>query len=291
MNYRNILKAGAILLASATLTLTACKKNNNSTGTPALTNSDDNGGYASDAARMETNSNDVISIADMAKSSGSANLRVTSGGGYPTVTFAASGGDTTMTINFGTTPFLCRDLRYRSGEILVTYNGPYKATGTVRTITYNSYFVDSNQITGSKTVTNEGTNDSGQVYYNVTVNDSMILNGTDSIVTWTGTRIRTWLAGYTSSDWSSAVYSIANGSGAATVLRRADGNVFTFNITTPLIIAMDCPYIEAGTIDVSSTSFVHGDRILDYGSTSSPTCDAAATLTIDGITYSITLRR
>ncbi len=281
MSYNKLLKNGAVIMAAAMLTLTACKhKDTTTTTTPALTNADDNGGYASDAAKLETNNNDVISIADAAASTGSANLRTTSG--YPVITNDTAVTPHVLTVDFGPTDHMCLDGKDRKGEIIVTYIGKYKDSASTHTITYSSYYVNDIQLTGNKKVQNMGMNTSGQVYYDVTVNDSIIL-APDSIISWTGSRTRTWLAGYKTDPRSDDEYLI----GGTTTLTRANGNVFTMTITTPLQVAAVCPYIEAGVMTIASTSFTSGSRTLDYGS---GTCDAAATLTIGTHTYAITLR-
>ena len=283
MKNRSLFKNGAILLAAVMLTFTACKRSNNNNG-PALTNDDDNGGYASDAAKLETNNTDVISIADVAGTTNSgADLRTTATtlGGCATVTNDTTVTPHILTINFGTTDCVCLDLKKRRGSIIVSYTGHYKDSGSTHTITYSNYFVNDLQVSGSKTVTNMGTNGSGQVYYNVTVNDSLTL-GTDSVITWVGNRTRTWLAGYATTDRSDDAYLI----GGTTTLTRANGHTFTFDITVPLQINIGCPWIEAGTVAITGSTLA-ATRTLNYGNTAS--CDATTLLTIGSYTYTILL--
>ena len=266
------------------LTLAACKRDNNNNSAPALSSADDNGGYASDAAKAEQTNNDVISIADAAAATNSgSNLRTTGTtiGGCAMVTNDTSVTPHVLTINFGTTNCTCLDYKNRRGEIIVTYSGHYKDSGSTHTISYSNYFVNDNQLMGSKIVTNMGTNSSGQVYYNVTVNDSLNIGG-DSVITWVGNRVRTWQAGYSTADRSDDQYLITG----TTTLRRANGHVFTFDITSPLQVANNCVFIEAGTIDISSTTFASSPHILDYGTGN---CDAEAQLTIGSHTYNISL--
>jgi len=285
MHCKKILKNGAIILAASMLTLAACnrKTTTNNTTTPALTSADDNGGYASDAAKLEQNSNDAMSTSDLAVSTNGAGLRTTSG--YPTIIRTTSGTDTIVTIDFGPTDHLCLDLRNRRGKLIVTYSGHYKDSASTHTITTNNYYVDDYQVIFHKTVTNMGTNSHGQVWYNVTVNDSIIL-ATDSIISWTGARTRTWYAGYSTPDRSDDVYLI----GGTTTLTRANGHVFTYAIssTDPLKVALACKWIEAGTVTVSSSTFTGGSRTLDYGYGTGG-CDDQAQLTIGTHTYVITL--
>jgi hypothetical protein len=281
MSYKTILRNGAFIIAASLISLTACKRSDNAT--PALTNADDNGGYASDAARLENTSNDAMSTADLSVTTNSSGLRTTTT--YPTITRTTSGTDTIVTIDFGPTDHLCSDLRNRRGQLIVTYSGRYKDSASFHTISTNNYYVDDYQVIFHKTVTNMGRNISGQYWYTVSVNDSIIL-GTDSVISWTGSRTRTWYAGYSTPDRSDDVYLI----GGTTTLTRANGHVFTYAIssTDPLKVALSCRWIEAGTVTISSSTFTSGPRTLDY-SYGGGGCDDMAQLTIGTHTYNITL--
>lgn len=283
MRYTSHLTKGAFILALSMCSLAACNRDKKDS-TSTLTNADDNGGYASDNAKMQRNGDDVISIADAAAStSNGANLRTTATTGTTIGSCATVTNDTTasphvLTIDFGTADCICADDRKRRGKIIVTYSGHYKDSGSVHTITYNDYYIQDEQLTGSKSVTNNGTNSSGQVYYTVVVNDT--LHTTAGNIEWAGTRTRTWLAGYSTAIRSDDQYSITG----TTSLTRASGNTFVMDITSPLIIALDCDYIEKGTISITGPG--GGVRTLDYGD---GTCDNIATLTIGSHTYTITL--
>lgn len=282
-----------MIIAASVLTFTACKRGKDSTSS-TLSSADDNGGYASDAAKLDQNGNDIISISDAAGTTGGANLRTTATtiGGCATVTNDTSVTPHVLTIDFGTTDCTCLDLRTRRGKIIVTYTGHYKDSGSTHTITTDNYYVSDVKVIAHKSVTNMGTNSDGNVWYNVTVNDSIIL-GTDSVISWTGNRTRTWYAGYSTPDRSDDVYLI----GGTTTLTRANGHVFVHTISPsdPLKVALACRWIEAGTVTISgsSSSFVGGDRILNY--TYSPSgmppgdCDDKAEVTIGSHTYVITM--
>ena len=278
MKHNGILKASVIVMV-ALVSFSACKKDK--TTSSAATSTDDNG--ASDAARLEQTNNDVISIADVAGATGSANLRTTATTslGCATVTNDTVSVPHMLTINFGPSDCVCLDGRARRGSIVVTYSGHYKDSGSVHTIGYDNYFVNDLQVKGSKTVTNLGMDLSGNVAYNITVNDSIVLN-TDSTISWTGTRTRTWQAGYATPSRMDDVYTITG----TTVLTRANGHVFTFDITAPLTVATSCAYIEAGQMTITGTT-ISNSRIIDYGTTA--VCDDQATINIDGYIYNITL--
>jgi hypothetical protein len=272
----------AILAASLpALLFFACHKSD----TASLTNQDDNGGYASDQATLESHTNSAMTIADNAVNSGGSNLRTTSCA-VVTQDSTVVGSVTThsTTIDFGTG---CTgwDGKTRTGMILVNWTGHYKDSGSVRTITSSNYTVNGYSVAIHKSVTNEGMNASGQYWYNVVVGDSIHLTA-DSVITWSGNRTRTWLAGYSSTNLSDDEYAI----GGTTTLTRANGRTFTFSIESgsPLIVADACEYIEAGKVDITGST-ITGTRVLNYGDT--PNCDNLATVTINGHTYNIVLRK
>jgi len=266
----------ALITLSVFIFTASCHKNDSNNSTPEDT------GYASDNNKMEQNSNDVIAIADKASISATGtNFRTTSGGGCaPVITNDTTVSPHVLTIDFGSTDCTDSAGRTHRGMIIVTYTGHYKDALSTHTITYNNYYVNDNKLSGNKTVYNNGLNGSGQIYYTVTVNDS--LTTTVGIITWRGIRIRTWLTGYTTATRIDDSYSI---SGTDTLV-RADGNQYTMSVAaaTPLQIAFDCPYIESGIVNIVGPAGII--RKVDFGS---GTCDAHATLTIGTHTYEITL--
>jgi len=70
-------------------------------------------------------------------------------------------------------------------------------------------------------------------------------------------------------------------------LTRANGSVINIDISKPLVVALNCRWIEAGSV---TFALANGEsRILDYGDT--PNCDDMATVTLaNGKVKDITLR-
>lgn len=259
------------LIATSLIIFSACRKNK-----VAAT---EDIGYASDHATTEQTFTDVQTIADQASmvSSGSLNYRTT-GSGCATVTR----GTGTITIDFGSSDCLCHDGRLRRGKILITYTGNYADAGSVHTITFDNFYQNDNKITGTKTVTNMGSNAQGQPYFDITVSGAVTKAGGGTIsANWQ--RVRTWTAGYnTPADPTDDVYQIT-GSGTMT---RANGMLVNINITSPLTVACNCHWIEAGSVTYSLPGGL--SRVLNYGDSSS--CDDQATLTLaNGTIRNITL--
>jgi len=284
---KNVLYACTAALAmSAVVFAVSCKKSS----TPESTST------ASDQAVAEKSYADAQTISEDAYTAGNGSSIYRTTGiqstGCATVTSDTSGGNTVITINFGTTDCVCADGRKRRGEIIVTYpTGSWNTVGASRTITFSNYYQNDNQIQGTKTVTYEGLNTSNQPYFNVTINGSVTYSSTGKTVTVNWTRVRTWISGYTSGTpvWNiNVVYSI---SGSGTMVNSAGQNV-DINIpsTTPLIYAFSCEWIEAGTITYTLVSDGK-TRSIDYGSNTAPyTCHDTAVVTLaNGTQVTITL--
>ncbi len=273
---------GTSILISASLLIYSCQK-----GVGKSTALDE-GGFGEDNAKAEQISNDVQNIADEAAATnavgylkgGSDNTILS---GCASVTHDTVSVPHVLTIDFGPVNCLCADGRYRHGKIVVTYQGHYVDSGSVHTITFNDYYVNNNSVKGYKTVTNNGYNNNGNIYFHVLANDTLTFaNG--AIRTWGCDRTRTWISGDSTISRADDVYEISGSS----YLNKPNGNSFTASITSPLTVARACHWIKAGIIQIvpAVTNVNQNIRIINYGN---GICDDQATLTVGGQTISITL--
>jgi hypothetical protein len=271
-------RKGAFLIAIAMLLFTACSKPSNN----SLSDEDDDGGYASDASRIELINNDVISIADVAGALYN---------GIYLANCATVATDTisiphTLIVRFGPSECVCLDGRKRKGAIIISYTGRYQDTNKLHTITYDNYYVNGNQLTGFVQTTRIDTTLTGKWFYNVYVNDSLNMSQdpkNSQFVTWRGNLVRRWIKGDVmgAPDRNDDVFTI---SGAAS-LTRPNGHTFAVGIASPLQVAIGCDYIQAGEVNVSG---LKGGRVLNYG-TGTSTCDANAQLNIGVNFYPLVL--
>jgi len=271
---------GAFLIAISVLLFASCKRSSNVS--PYFT-SDDNGGYASDASRIELISNDVISMADAAGTYYNINYIAALGSGVNVTTDTLSIPHQ-ININFGPTDVVCLDGKKRSGTITIFYSGEYTDSNQIHTINFTNYYINDNQLSGSVQVTRIDTTVAGNWYYRVKVAETLNMSQfsvNSQLITWDGSLVRKWVSGYLTGDRSDDVFSI---SGQAE-LTRANGNTYTFGIATPLQFALNCSYCESGLVDISGYS---GYRVLNYGSGA---CDPNAQVTLlqDNSVYGITL--
>lgn len=184
----------------------------------------------------------------------------------------------TLLIDFGTVNCTGQDGRQRRGKILVTFTGPYRAPGTIITITPQDYHVDDHLIQGTKTVTNLGLNGNGQTHFSVVVNGTITAPGGAWTSTHQAQRVRTWIGGEdTPNPWDDEYHITGSGNGI-----NRNGTAYTLLITQALHVKVGCWYITAGKLEITPQG--RPTRYIDFGS---GTCDAGFTVTVNGITYTV----
>jgi hypothetical protein len=179
-----------------------------------------------------------------------------------------------ITIDFGSTNCLCNDGRYRRGKIIVSYaDGRYFDIGSVKTITFDNYFRNDNQVEGTRTVTNNGRNSANQLNWTINAQNMKITRPDGSFHTWNSTRTRTMLNGEsTPLNWRDDEYNIS-GSASGVNVR---GVAYTATITTPLHRKLDCRWIDSGVIKITPDD--KPTRTLDYGNGA---CDRLLTVSVN----------
>jgi hypothetical protein len=250
----------SLLVALIGLSFSSCRK---------TTTSDSDTSSAKDNALAESTYDDANDIADQA-AKGTLNLRVEAGVEITSTcanyTYDSTSNPRILTIDFGSTNCLCSDGNNRRGKIIVTHTGRYRDPGTIITIGFNDYYVNDNHIEGTRVVTNNGFNANNNISFSVVVNGT-ISKADGSVITWTSTRTREWIAGYeTIHILSDDVYSVSG------------------NAISPLIRKVACHQFVQGQLRLDITG--KAERIIDFGAGD---CDNAATVTINGVSHSITL--
>lgn len=216
---------------------------------------------------------------------------VTSGlirrGAYPQITIdSTSGVIKRMAISWGSTPYLCPDGNYRSGQIVIAWTGKYQEVGT----TYTGELKDfvQNDIRYASTnfiVRNDGKNSDGHQKWAVTSTGRCFLANGDSI-SWSGTRDRVWLQGEnTPSDRSDDKFEI---SGSNNFTNRKGKN-FNAIITDKVIADFSCPWrITKGKVEIVPTLRPDWTMRLDYGDGS---CQSTGTFTLGKTTHTFTKQK
>lgn len=189
-----------------------------------------------------------------------------------------------ITIDFGDENCLCNDGRERRGKILINHYGTYWNGPVEIDYAFDNYFVDDNQLIGTKNVLRT-INDEGNRYSEIIVEGAIILADDAGTITWNAERNREVIEGSdtrTKIDDKIEVTGFSNGT-------LVDGTVITCEITTPLIRICEpgCfRYFVSGV-----RTIVKGEEpeiTIDYGD---GTCDNLADITKDGVTTTVEIKR
>ena len=184
-----------------------------------------------------------------------------------------------MTIDFGTTGFTDKRGNVLKGKIYLTISNRMSIAGSSRKLEYSNFFINDNAVKGSKTVTYNGVAD-GKPSWTVAAIDTIIhIDGTKVI--WDSNRTRTRTDNNNPVIHWDDSYSITGNSNGV----NAKGVAYTMEIVNPLIIDGGFRYFVSGTVKITSEKRT---ALLDYGD---GTRDAKATLTINGVTKTINLRK
>jgi len=282
MKTQKLIRSLVIMTVITTLSLGGCKKDK----------TDNDQRAAVDNATAENAFNDVFQQVDKAAKqtaeAGGKGTMLLDSGGCATVTitpFDTFNFPKTITIDFGPTNCLGTDGRYRRGKIISVITGKYRDSSTVITVNPDQYYVNDNLIQGTKTITNlghVGTYGGGHnLKYSIVVSNASITTN-EGTISWNSTRTREWIEGESTHwpNWTDDVYLI-DGSASGT---DVNGNTFNITITSALRCALNCHWIESGTMDVTPSG--KPTRTVDFGNGD---CDNQATVTINGVVYNITM--
>ena len=189
-----------------------------------------------------------------------------------------------MVIDFGEENCLGPDGRERRGKIIITRYGNFYWDGTVEiTNTFEDYYVNDNQVIGTKTIDGY-INDDGNRVQEMNDNGSIILADGSGTITWTATRTRVVVEGSdTRIKLDDVVHVTGNASGS-----DAEGNTYSSEIIEPLVRIHDIGCFRhpvSGIVQILRSPDT--EITIDYGD---GTCDNLAEVTTDGVTEVIELR-
>jgi hypothetical protein len=169
----------------------------------------------------------------------------------------------------------------RDGQIIVTYhNGHYWDVGANWDVTFNNFYVDNMQVTGTRHVENVGPASNGMTW-NITSSLTFTNSSNGNTRTWNSTRTRTISQGYGDTVITNHIYVI---NGNATHANSATGSSVDITITN-VTRDLSCHYITAGTL-LCDSSDNRPNKLIDFGN---GTCDDLATVTVNNHTFTIHL--
>jgi hypothetical protein len=270
---------GLLIITAAIFLLPGCKKKDTSTNSTTTTNVS----AASDNALAQNTYDDVKNWSDKAmapKFKSPLNDTVYKGT-CVLATLDLTAIPVKLTIDFGTTDCKCEDSIYRRGKMYVTFTGGYYDSLAVITYTFDNYFVNDNQVLGTKTITNNGRNSDHHYNWTTVVAGEIIKANSGGTIFWNSNTNLVWVSGDTTPFiWWDDVYQMTGTSSGT----ESSGLTYTCTITNPLSRKLNCEWIESGTMNIQEQGLPL--IVLDFGT---GTCDNQATATVNGTVYPITL--
>jgi hypothetical protein len=274
------------------LIMAGCKKDNNLNGTTNYPASKST--VASESGEAEAMSDDILNIADQVLNGINVSTSKSTKDGKKHWYCAEvsvipltndNGVYNKIIIDFGTDSVACYNGKYRSGQIIITFQGHYFWPNFTDTITFNNFKYGRRQIDGTHIVTNilSSAND---VKWNVDAN--IIISRPDGKThEWQAHRVRELTTDTINNGtkWDTFIYKIYDQAGKITTGKTFRDTTYTITITNPIIKHLSCYYIEAGRMDIKVGS--KPDLFFDWGTDG--TCDNLATVTINGKTYKVVL--
>jgi hypothetical protein len=267
MNIKSVCVSALCFIAVAVLVFSSCRQRER----------DEDETQGADIALFEREGDDAVSISDQAIDGVLGQYKTR--GNCATITNDTMSIPRKLTVNFGAIDCLCKDNKNRRGKIVITYTGKYKDAGTIRTISFDDYYVNDNEIRGIKTVTNNGANGSGNTTWTIEAQDTIILAKKAGIITRLATRTREIIAGETTPVKSDDKYKVT-GSGNGI---QANGFNWSMIITQPIMVDHSCAYrLTQGEMQYQPQG--KALRTLDYGTGA---CDNDATININNKIYNL----
>lgn len=273
----------SLLCCSLFILICSCTKNSSTTN-----NNDDNETQTTaDNMLAQSIHDDVTTVTAQSEDNGVGGTLADSSFGYllspcATISLNLASSPHQLTIDFGNTNCKCLDGKYRRGKILVSFTGLYADSGSSHTISFDNYHVNNYKVEGTQTVSNNGHNSKGHLTFSIDIN-STITDTSGNKLTYISARTREWVAGESTNGlfgWLDDVYSITgNASGTS-----FNGTSYTAKITSPLIVALNCRWIESGKIEFKPDASL--TRTIDFGNGD---CDNKATVSIAGLSINIFL--
>lgn len=193
----------------------------------------------------------------------------------------------TITLDFGdgcTGPYG----RERSGKIIITYGGTFGDNLANRVISFDNYFVNGKQITGTIELGNFNVDENGNPTATRTRNDFTVHFPDGNSFTVNGSTTITWLEGFGDEDHTNNVFSVTGSYEG----ESSGGRKVTHEIIEPVIVNVACG-LSGSFARVQGVTEMHVEgvarervRTVNYGNGD---CDKTIHVTINGRTREVTI--
>ncbi|MGV3766848.1 MAG: hypothetical protein ACO1NW_12025 [Chitinophagaceae bacterium] len=171
----------------------------------------------------------------------------------------------------------------RKGKIITTYSNRLTVNGATAVTTFEGYSVNGVKLEGTHTIQQLG-NINDTLKFGLKIENAVVTKENGEAAAWQSTKTLTQIGGnstlYIPGD---DVFSLTGQSNGTVTL---SGNEYSWSkrVINPLVKANICRYIQSGSVGISRNG---RENTIDFGD---GTCDNKATITVNGISVTITLR-
>ncbi|MBN1252297.1 MAG: hypothetical protein JXR51_08810 [Bacteroidales bacterium] len=168
----------------------------------------------------------------------------------------------------------------KTGMVHINLTDCWRIEGSLRTITFENFYVENVLVEGVKTIENIGLNESNNMTWLRKMTDGKLTYEDSTSSTWESTRYSEMIEGTDTWAFADDVYLVTGfGNGV-----DKDNNNFSVEITTALKYIFGCRFPVSGVLEI----IIEGAEpiIIDFGTGD---CDNIATQTINGVTTEIEL--
>ncbi|MFD2941429.1 hypothetical protein [Flavobacterium notoginsengisoli] len=204
-----------------------------------------------------------------------------------TITTVLTNNTWTKTVDFGVEGCTLNNGNTVKGKMVVSFSNDFSSSTQTISYTFEGFYHNGKKLQGSKSIvrTIKETNLLVTAHPVSTASIDLTITFDDgSVYTRKGTLIKEMTSGYdTWYDWDDNVF-VVTGSGSTTF---PNGDTYSAEITTPLEFNAICrkPFAVKGIVSVTKNG---ASATIDYGSGD---CDSLATVTKDGVTEEIDLKK
>lgn len=196
-------------------------------------------------------------------------------------------------MDFGVNGCVGQDGHFRKGKVITEYTNRLLVPGAVAVTTFDGFYVDSVHVQGTHKITNISTAVTTGAppvdrKFRVVVQQGKLTRPNGNFIAWNSEKTITQVEGLQTILPLDDIFKIEGGSNGQ--VKRGDLLVnFNSTIQEPLMKRFNCRWIVRGvvkTVRVNATVSNPWVTLLNFGA---GTCDNLAVLTINGVSYQITL--
>lgn len=285
----NVIKKGILSLMVLVLTFTSCSNNDEVAETEDVTQSTLEVQRSAEIDQIDSVLGDIVIDAYEAQESTAERNGVATNSSDDTfyakdipdcvtITVVAQQNYREVTLDFGTEGCVVNG-HLIQGQIVFDYTRNPEAQQIMVNYNLIDFYFDAKNVIASRSILKELSNDNGNPQFTHDLSITVIWpNGVQA--SREGSRIREWVEGFGSGNFSDNVFEIT-GDWTATFV---NGNTHTYEVITPLRREVICAYFVSGSFDVQRTNF---GGVFDFGEGE---CDNQATFTFNnGTEVPITL--